>query len=86
MIYFENSVIFAPRNLGSRTQEVGYLSLSLFLIQHGPVAQLNRVADYGSAGWGFESLQGHLKSSEYIDFTGVSENDRRKTDNFFDNN
>ena len=27
---------------------------------HGRVAQLNRVADYGSAGYRFESCRGHL--------------------------
>ena len=28
---------------------------------HGRVAQLNRVADYGSAGYRFESCRGHKK-------------------------
>ena|GEM_PF-4244657 len=27
----------------------------------GPVAQLNRALDFGSNGWGFESLRGHDK-------------------------
>jgi len=26
---------------------------------HGSVAQLNRASDFGSEGWGFESLRGH---------------------------
>ena len=29
--------------------------------QKGRVAQLNRVADYGSAGYRFESCRGHIK-------------------------
>ncbi len=28
---------------------------------NGRVAQLNRVADYGSAGYRFESCRGHIK-------------------------
>ena len=32
-----------------------------------PVAQLDRVADFESVGWGFESLQGHHgKTSTFI--------------------
>lgn len=32
---------------------------------HGRVAQLNRVADYGSAGYRFESCRGHEKAPSY---------------------
>ena len=31
--------------------------------RHGRVAQLNRVADYGSAGYRFESCRGHMKEA-----------------------
>ena len=31
--------------------------------QNGSVAQLNRASDYGSEGWGFESLRSHKKKS-----------------------
>ena len=34
--------------------------------ENGPVAQLNRVSDYGSEGSRFESWRGHLKSDTYI--------------------
>gem|GEM_PF-3966851 len=30
----------------------------------GPVVQLDRIADSGSAGWGFESLRDHRKNPE----------------------
>ena len=32
-----------------------------FAAAKGSVAQLNRASDYGSEGWGFESLRSHLK-------------------------
>ena len=28
---------------------------------HGPVVQLDRISDFGSEGWGFESSLGHIK-------------------------
>jgi hypothetical protein len=31
----------------------------LFLKGHGPVVQLDRISDFGSEGWGFESSLGH---------------------------
>lgn len=34
---------------------------------HGRVAQLNRVADYGSAGYRFESCRGHEKHLPFED-------------------
>ena len=34
--------------------------------QKGRVAQLNRVADYGSAGYRFESCRGHTKALTYL--------------------
>ena len=30
---------------------------------NGSVAQLNRASDYGSEGWGFDSLRGHRSKS-----------------------
>ena len=41
------------------------MKLLYFCRQIGPVAQLNRVSDYGSEGSRFESWQGHLKSKSY---------------------
>ena len=32
----------------------------VFLI-NGPVVQLDRISDFGSEGWGFESSLGHIK-------------------------
>lgn len=41
-----------------------YITFALANKQWGLVAQLNRVADYGSAGSGFESLRGHSARGE----------------------
>ena len=35
----------------------------IFALANGPLAQLNRVSDYGSEGYRFESCMGHTKSS-----------------------
>ena len=36
-------------------------SLLFFLKKIGCVVQLDRISDFGSEGWGFESLRGHKK-------------------------
>ena len=33
----------------------------------GPVVQLDRISDFGSEGWGFESSLGHYLFSQNID-------------------
>lgn len=38
------------------------LPLQRFKKQNGCVAQLNRASDYGSEGWGFESLRDHQQN------------------------
>jgi hypothetical protein len=40
------------------------LMLTLLLRIYGSVAQLNSASDFGSEGWGFESLRGHKVQSE----------------------
>ena len=37
----------------------------LYLCTSGPVAQLNRVSDYGSEGYRFDSCRGHEKAASY---------------------
>ena len=39
---------------------------SLVLIINGCVVQLDRISDFGSEGWGFESLRGHAKGQIYF--------------------
>lgn len=39
-------------------------------ILKGPVAQLNSASDFGSEGWGFESLRGHLKQKIHSESCG----------------
>ena len=39
---------------------------------HAPVAQLDRASDFGSEGWGFDSLRAYsAKLREIVDFCGV---------------
>gem|GEM_PF-2570520 len=35
--------------------------LSIIIYKKGCVVQLDRISDFGSEGWGFESLRGHSK-------------------------
>jgi len=35
------------------------LRTSYFVLKKGCVVQLDRISDFGSEGWGFESLRGH---------------------------
>ena len=37
-------------------------------MKKGSVAQLNRASDYGSEGWGFESLRSHKKNKALQEF------------------
>jgi hypothetical protein len=39
-------------------------------VSNGPVAQLNSASDFGSEGWGFESLRGHYKRKAGISDAG----------------
>ena len=41
-------------------QNTQTLQLINALTQNGFVVQLDRITDFGSVGWGFESLRGHL--------------------------
>ena len=34
---------------------------SIIIYETGSVVQLDRILDFGSNGWGFESLRGHTK-------------------------
>ena len=36
------------------------------LMKNGCVVQLDRISDFGSEGWGFESLRGHVKRIKLI--------------------
>jgi hypothetical protein len=42
------------------------------VISWAPVAQLDRASDYGSEGWGFESLRARLKPKARQPVSGVS--------------
>jgi hypothetical protein len=60
----KEKVILPVKNVREKTFSKHYkcffLSLQCFYKQNGFVAQLNRASDYGSEGWGFESLRDHL--------------------------
>ena len=36
-----------------------HITYKLSIIKNGFVVQLDRISDFGSEGWGFESLRGH---------------------------
>ena len=40
--------------------------------ENGPVVQLDRISDFGSEGWGFESSLGHQKQASACFFVGIS--------------
>ena len=37
------------------------MQIEYFLLDLAPVAQLDRASDFGSEGWGFESLQAYYE-------------------------
>src|SRR5208282_6339664 len=41
----------------------------------GPVAQLDRASDFGSEGWGFDSLRGRHSKSRFADPAEIPAND-----------
>ncbi len=43
-----------------RTPQFGFWTLALGIFDCVPVAQLDRASDFGSEGWGFESLQARV--------------------------
>ena len=50
-------------------------SFSSFRLASVPVAQPDRASDFGSEGWGFESLQArHLLPTSYAEFFTIKEN------------
>ncbi len=40
---------------------ISFIIHRLSFIKNGCVVQLDRISDFGSEGWGFESLRGHSK-------------------------
>ena len=44
------------RNLGQVPDDAADVRMNWH--KHGPVAQLDRASDFGSEGWGFDSLRG----------------------------
>ena len=47
---------------------INFSEKQVILNTKGPVVQLDRISDFGSDGWGFESLLGHKLSSRIIKY------------------